>query len=177
MVVCYRLIVALSSRIHVFSFPSPLQRLFSLETRNNPRGLCEVSPLATAEKQLLVFPGHKIGSVQLLDLSNTEIGISTAPVWIEAHRNELGCLALNPQGTRLATASCKGTLIRVWDSSSRCLLVELRRGSDPATVYWFVLHFCNYNLTKWIRFSALISAITPSTYAVLVIRELYIFLL
>lgn len=70
------------------------------------------------------------------DLANTEIGVSSAPVWIAAHQNELGCLALNQQGTRIATASNKGTLIRVWDSSSKNLLVELRRGTDPATIYW-----------------------------------------
>lgn len=64
------------------------------------------------------------------------MGVSSAPVWIAAHRNELGCLALNQQGTRIATASNMGTLIRVWDSTSKNLLVELRRGTDPATVYW-----------------------------------------
>lgn len=61
---------------------------------------------------------------------------STAPVCIPAHKNELACIALNQQGTRIATASAKGTLIRVWDSVSKNLLVELRRGSDQATVYW-----------------------------------------
>lgn len=44
----------------------PTERLFTLETRANYRGLCEVSPLVSAEKQILVFPGHKIGSVQLV---------------------------------------------------------------------------------------------------------------
>lgn len=62
----FRLIVALLNQIHVFSFPTPTQRLFTLETKENYRGLCEVSHLASAEKQILVFPGHKIGSVQLV---------------------------------------------------------------------------------------------------------------
>lgn len=154
----FRLIVALLNQIHVFAFPTPTQRLFTLETRENYRGLCEVSPLASAEKQILVFPGHKIGSVQLVvrklsfsmikfalktvgilkDLSCTEMSISNAPVWIAAHKSEIGCIALNQQGTRLATASNKGTLIRVWDTTTKNQLVELRRGSDPATVYWLV---------------------------------------
>ncbi|KAJ8950474.1 hypothetical protein NQ314_007861 [Rhamnusium bicolor] len=67
-----------------------------------------------------------------------KIGISSAPVWIAAHRSELGCLAINQQGTRVASASNKGTLIRVWDTTTRNQLVELRRGSDPATVYWYI---------------------------------------
>lgn len=130
-----KLVVVLTTEIHVFSFPSPTQRLFSLETRNNPRGFCEMSPLLSAEKQILIFPGHKMGSVQIVDLLSTEIGVSSAPIWIDAHRNDLGCLAINQQGTRIATASSKGTLIRVWDSTSKKLLVELRRGTDPATIY------------------------------------------
>ncbi|XP_018573877.1 WD repeat domain phosphoinositide-interacting protein 4 [Anoplophora glabripennis] len=130
-----KIVVALLNQIHVFSFPTPTQRLFTLETRENYKGLCEVSPLVSAEKQILIFPGHKLGSLQLVDLCCTEISISSAPVWIAAHKAEIGCLALNQQGTRAATASIKGTLIRVWDTATKNLLVELRRGTDPATVY------------------------------------------
>ncbi|XP_066998614.1 WD repeat domain phosphoinositide-interacting protein 4 [Anabrus simplex] len=130
-----KIIVALSHQIHVFSFPSPCQRLFTIETRENTLGLCEVSPIVTAERHLLAFPGHKLGSVQLVDLANTEAGISSAPVTINAHQGELACLAVNQQGTLVATASNKGTLIRVWDTLRRSLSAELRRGCDPATLY------------------------------------------
>lgn len=69
-------------------------------------------------------------------MANTEAGISSAPITINAHQNEIGCLSINQQGVLVATASTKGTLIRVWDTAKRILLVELRRGTDPATVYW-----------------------------------------
>ncbi|KAF6201597.1 hypothetical protein GE061_003989 [Apolygus lucorum] len=130
-----RVIVATTNQINVFSFPDKIERLFTLETRYNPLGLCEVTPIITGERHLLVYPGHKTGSVQLVDLSNTETGISSAPVTINAHQNDLACLTINQQGTMIATASVKGTLIRVWDTAKRKLLVELRRGTDPATVY------------------------------------------
>lgn len=61
-----RLAVILENQIHLFSFPRNLEKLFSLDTRYNPLGLCEISPLSSSEKQLLVFPGHKIGSVQVV---------------------------------------------------------------------------------------------------------------
>lgn len=32
----------------------------------------------------------------------------------------------------------QGTLIRVFDTQTKTLLVELRRGADPATLYWWV---------------------------------------
>ncbi|XP_063979837.1 WD repeat domain phosphoinositide-interacting protein 4-like isoform X2 [Diachasmimorpha longicaudata] len=130
-----KLIVALQREIHVFSFPFPTRRLLTLETRDNPKGLVEVATLASAHKQLLAFPGHKIGSVQLVDLAATETGSSSAPATISAHQGPLACLAVNSNGTMVATASAQGTLVRVWDSIRRQLLVELRRGADPATLY------------------------------------------
>lgn len=63
---------------------------------------------------------------------------SSAPVTINAHTSELVCLAINQKGTMIATASKQGTLIRVFDTTKRCLLRELRRGSDPAFIYWYV---------------------------------------
>lgn len=54
------------SQIDLFSFPGPIQHIMKLETRPNPMGLCEVSSLETAEKQLIVYPGNKIGSIHIL---------------------------------------------------------------------------------------------------------------
>lgn len=130
-----RLIAVLRRQIHVFSFPHEPRKLFTLETRDNPRGLCQINSLMASERQLLVCLGHKIGSIQLVDLSLTEAGTSSTPQTINAHQGEVACLALNSQGTLAATASDKGTLVRVWDTFKRNLLVELRRGSDPATLY------------------------------------------
>ncbi|XP_076618734.1 WD repeat domain phosphoinositide-interacting protein 4 isoform X2 [Colletes latitarsis] len=130
-----KMIVALQREVHVFSFPVPTRRLLTLETRDNPKGLIEVATLATPQKQLLVFPGHKQGSIQLVDLGTTEAGSSSTPATLMAHQGALACLAVNNSGTMIATASTQGTLVRVWDSIHRHLLVELRRGVDSATLY------------------------------------------
>ena len=58
-----RLVVVLKNRIHIFSFPHSPQKLFTIETRENPLGLCELSP---GTYNLLVFPGSKVGSLQIM---------------------------------------------------------------------------------------------------------------
>ncbi|XP_046566533.1 WD repeat domain phosphoinositide-interacting protein 4-like [Haliotis rubra] len=126
-----RLIVVLRNQVHVFSFPNNPQKLCSFDTRDNPRGLVEVSPFG----RTLVFPGHKCGSVQVVDLEMTQPEHTVSPVTINTHQSELACLALDQKGKLLATASRKGTLIRVFDVATKKLVVELRRGADPAVLY------------------------------------------
>jgi autophagy-related protein 18 len=54
---------------------------------------------------------------------------------IEAHNSPLSCIALNNDGTLLATASEKGTIIRVFSIPEAQKLYQFRRGSIPARIY------------------------------------------
>ncbi len=103
-----------------------------LLNRRNTLGLCEIATDQHAD--LLVFPGYTTGSVQLVDLSQTEANVSQSPILIDAHRTAIRRLAVNRKGTLIASASEKGTLIRIWDAKSRQKLLEVRRGSDTAIV-------------------------------------------
>ena len=54
---------------------------------------------------------------------------------VEAHRSPLSFITVNDAGTLLATASDKGTIIRVFAIPSARKLYQFRRGSMPSRIY------------------------------------------
>lgn len=54
---------------------------------------------------------------------------------VEAHLASLSCITMNNDGTRLATASEKGTIIRVFSIPDGQKLFQFRRGSVPSRIY------------------------------------------
>ncbi|KAG2497893.1 hypothetical protein HYH03_004159 [Edaphochlamys debaryana] len=131
-----RIVVALEHKVLVYNF-ADLKLLHQTETCANPRGLVAISSTAamtaTADNTVLACPGLHTGQVriELYDRRQTK--------FIQAHTNALSCLALSMDGKRLATASEKGTLVRVWNTADGQLLQELRRGADPAHIYSLAL--------------------------------------
>ena len=72
----------------------------------------------------MAYPGKTIGSV---NIKNYDTGKERT---INAHQNMLSCISLSGNGSLLATASEKGTLIRVYNTSDGTLIKELRRGTE-----------------------------------------------
>ncbi|XP_051141555.1 autophagy-related protein 18a-like isoform X1 [Andrographis paniculata] len=121
-----RVIVVLEQHVLVYDF-ADLKSLHEIETIENPKGLCVVTQVA--EPLVLACPGLKRGEVRVehLGLNKTQL--------ISAHNSRIACLALSQNGNLLATASTKGTLIRVFDTDNGSLLQEVRRGADRADIY------------------------------------------
>ncbi|OMP03308.1 hypothetical protein COLO4_10500 [Corchorus olitorius] len=120
------IIVTLLHKIYVYNF-SDLKLLHQLETTSNPNGLCEVSQLAGP--MVLACPGLQKGSVRVENYG------SKRSKFINAHSSNVTCLALTHDGRVLATASSKGTLIRIFNALDGTLIQEVRRGADRAEIY------------------------------------------
>lgn len=117
-----QVISVIDTKIYIHSLDK-LSLVDSIETMNNPRGLCVVS------NNVLVCPGMEAGFLRII---NYKISLN---IQIQAHKTNIVCIALNQTGTRLATASDQGTLIRIFDTQNGKLLHTFRRGSDVAEVY------------------------------------------
>ncbi|KAL0347994.1 UNVERIFIED_CONTAM: Autophagy-related protein 18a [Sesamum angustifolium] len=76
-------------------------------------------------------------------------GLSTSRL-IKAHNSDVACFALSNDGRLLATASTKGTLVRVFDTSDGRLLQELRRGSEEAEIH----SLCFSSDAEWLAVSS-----------------------
>jgi autophagy-related protein 18 len=53
---------------------------------------------------------------------------------IQAHETDLGALSVNPDGTLIASASQKGTVIKIFSADGGETLQTLRRGSGSAVI-------------------------------------------
>lgn len=88
------------------------------------------SPLTTAPPPATTAPSSSVGAIMVFDTVSL-----TAVNMIQAHKSAIAALAINSQGTALATASDKGTIIRVFSLPDAKRMGEYRRGSKAARVY------------------------------------------
>mmetsp|Transcript_4687 Transcript_4687/g.7019 ORF Transcript_4687/g.7019 Transcript_4687/m.7019 type:complete len:339 (-) Transcript_4687:114-1130(-) len=120
-----RVIVVRENKIHIHDINN-MKILHTLDTASNPKGLCALSP---DDNSYIAYPSNTTGHVYIYDALSLR-HITT----IAAHTENLTCLSFNRDGSLLATASEKGTIIRVFEVSSDSKCQRFRRGSQRAKV-------------------------------------------
>ncbi|KAH8677274.1 WD40-repeat-containing domain protein [Xylariales sp. PMI_506] len=146
-----RLAVVLEDEIYLYDI-SNMSLLTSIATSPNPNAICALSP--SSENCYVAYPlpkpkedgqerrpAHAPPSSSLYSPNTTgdvliydTLTLKAVNV-IEAHRSPLSCIALNNEGTLLATASETGTIIRVFNVPKGQKLFQFRRGTYPSTIY------------------------------------------
>lgn len=103
------------------------QSLATHKTASNPYGLCCLG------MRYMTFLGQSPGQVWIVELPRGgrkgDIGI------IPAHDGALRQLCLSTDEQFIATASEKGTIIRVFSTLTNTKVAEFRRGIDPAIIF------------------------------------------
>ena len=121
-----RIFVVTEDKIYAFNF-NTLELLDTIETKNNTKGIISISVKGNT---IIAYPDkNEIGSVKVKDYDKQ------SEITIKAHKGPINCLQLNKDGTILATASDKGTLIRLFDTATGEPIQELRRGTENADIF------------------------------------------
>ena len=128
-----------------------MKLLYTIETSPNPSAICALSP--SSENCYLAYPlpqkaaassfnppSHAPPNSSHIPPTSGEVLIFDAQKLeainvVEAHRSPLSCITINQEGTVLATASDKGTIVRVFSVPDGHKLYQFRRGSMPARIF------------------------------------------
>ena len=119
-----KIISVLQKKIYIFNM-NTLETISCLETFNNPSGIIGISS-GDNNKLIIAFPYESQGHVFVGNCISDKIeNLSN----ISAHDSKIACISLNKDGTLLATASDKGTLIRIFTTFAGIKFSEFRRGT------------------------------------------------
>lgn len=122
-----------------------LHRFDSIPTCANPEGVSAVN--STNDRIVCALPGLQKGQVVVLfyrlDQSAADAQYRSKTVNIDAHEGAISRVALSADGSRLATCSEKGTLIRIFHTLNGNRLEEFRRGIDRADISCLTFHESN----------------------------------
>lgn len=123
--------------MYVYNF-ADLKLLMDIETGPNPTGLGALSP--ATEKIILAVPGATRGEIRVerqvapSEKAPIPAAAATNPLFVVACQSQLSQIAVDIRGNRIASASEKGTIIRVFDGTTGQMLDQFRRGSSQAHV-------------------------------------------
>ncbi|WOK95888.1 hypothetical protein Cni_G04595 [Canna indica] len=120
------IVIVLENKIYVYNF-TDLVLVHEITTHSNLKGLCCISH--HSNNWVLVCPGKDRGEVRV-----DHFGLKLTKL-INAHDSQIACMTLTLDGLLLATASTKGTLIRIFNTEDGTQLQEVRRGLDRADIY------------------------------------------
>jgi len=111
-----RIVVVLDTKVYVYNF-ADLKLVHHIETAPNPKGLCAVSQQPGSI--VLVCPGAQKGQIRVEHYG------ARKTKFINAHSSRVACFALSQDGRLIATASTKGTLVRIFNAAEGNLLQEV----------------------------------------------------
>ncbi|THH28523.1 hypothetical protein EUX98_g5674 [Antrodiella citrinella] len=139
------LVIVLENEIYIYDI-SNMRLLHVIETTPNPDAIAALSP--SAENSYLAYPSPvpspssgpsgqapAAAATQTGDVLLFSTRTLTVANVIQAHKAPISFLAINSNGTLLATSSDKGTVIRVWSIPGAEKLYQFRRGTREAKIY------------------------------------------
>ena len=119
-----KIIVLTRNKFYAFNMKT-LVTIAIIKTYDNPLGIIATSNGDINNKLIVAFPYESQGHVFLGEITQKCEKLSV----VQAHDSKIACISINTDGTLLATASDKGTLIRIFTTNDGQKFSEFRRGT------------------------------------------------
>lgn len=133
-----RTMIFLICEKNIVVFTMNLEKLDSLKTYHNKNGIFGIS--LDPKLNIIAYPSSEIGKIIVKNYDEKKDGKYKTKE-INAHQTEITALIMNYNGTLIASASEKGTLIKIFRVKDGCLIQELRRGTEQAEIYSLAFDF------------------------------------
>jgi WD repeat-containing protein 45 len=127
------IVVLVKKKIYIYNFESLyLKRTIDINPHNN-KLMC----MGLENSEFLVYPGEEKGSIHITKLSEDYSET------IQAHQSNIENLYISNDGKYIVTASEKGTVIRIFSTTTKEKVNEFRRGCDPTKIIDLRLNHSN----------------------------------
>ena len=158
------IVIAFSTEVHIYNLED--KQLIATYDSFNPHGCLSTS--YSNDRTYVAFPSSedKVGHVTLVEIHHSNIlerygggdkekeaetsckFVKRLQIrhqhWdIKAHEHNVSCISISNNGENMATASERGTMIRIWRTSTRDCMVEFRRGSAPTRITNIAWNYTN----------------------------------
>tara|TARA_Y100000991_G_C21959875_1_gene343913 strand:- start:268 stop:1335 length:1068 start_codon:yes stop_codon:yes gene_type:complete len=117
------IITLCENKIYIYNFET-----LTLIKSINTKSISNLISIGLEESDYLIYPGEDIGTVTVVKLNSDYCNN------IKAHNHKIEHLTLSNDGKYFASASEKGTLIRIFNIETAKQVHEVRRGIDPSKI-------------------------------------------
>ena len=130
-------------KIYYYNSLEDIMNYIDIDTITTPENKNGIFTMNTdPKKNIIAYLTKNIGEIMIKTYfrkknsdDENDYKIISKTQSISAHQSEVTVMSLDPKGDILASVSQKGSLIRLFDTSTGSFLKGLRRGNDSAEIY------------------------------------------
>ena len=130
-------------KIYYYNSLEDIMNYIDIDTITTPENKNGIFTMNTdPKKNIIAYLTKNIGEIMIKTYfrkknsdDENDYKIVSKTQSISAHQSEVTVMTLDPKGDTLASVSQKGSLIRLFDTSTGAFLKGLRRGNDSAEIY------------------------------------------
>ena len=130
-----KLFIICNEEIIIIDLIDSMDIIETIKTCDNIYNACSISN--EPEKYIFAWPDVNIGYIEIKNFKNDDDFLinENKQYHIKAHQNLVEIIEINFKGTKFASASNKGNLIKVFSIFDGNLIHEFRRGTEQAIIY------------------------------------------